>query len=270
MNNESLVNSSKVKTAVVVFLTLASLLMAVSTISAVKGWNSPADKTKVAEITVQGKGEAFAVPDIATFNYTVSEDGATVKAAQDKATPKMNAVLEYLKGQGIAEKDIKTSSYDAQPKYDYSNTNRVCPAYSPCPPGTPVIVGYTVSQTIEVKVRDTTKAGDILSGVGSKGVKYVSGLQFTIDDEDKIVDEAREQAIADAKEKAEQLAKDLGVSLVRITSFGEDRNGYPIFYRETAAMNQSMDAVGKGSAAPAVPTGENKVTSNVTITYEVR
>ncbi|MCC2630876.1 MAG: hypothetical protein K0S38_685 [Candidatus Paceibacter sp.] len=262
MNQETM---RPVRNAAIALLVVGSIFLAAQTVLAVKSWKLTDDKAGSPEITVSGKGEAFAVPDIATFSYTVTEEGKTVKEAQDKATPKTNAILAFLKGEGIVEKDIRTVGYDAQPKYDYSR--KICPANSICP-SSPTIVGYTVSQTIEIKVRDTAKAGDILSGVGSKGVSTVSGLNFTIDDEDKITAEAREQAIADAKAKAEVLAKDLGVKIVRIKTFQENSGGIPRFYDAKATLE-----VGNQSAvapSPEIPMGENKVTSNVQITFEIR
>jgi uncharacterized protein YggE len=122
-----------------------------------------------------------------------------------------------------------------------------------------------------VKVKDTKKAGELLSGVGSKGASDVSGLSFTIEDEDKLKAEAREKAIAEAKAKADVLAQSLGVSVIRVTGFYEDSGGYqpPIAYGmggDMAVRNMAQEA----KAAPELPAGENKIVSNVSITYEIR
>jgi uncharacterized protein YggE len=268
MNQETL---RPVRNAAIALLVVGTLFLAAQTVLAVKNWKLTDDKAGSPEITVSGKGEAFAVPDIATFTYSVMEEGATVKAAQDKATAKTNAALDFLKKSGIEEKDIKTVGYNANPKYEYES--KICAPNTYCVPGREKIVGYQVSQTIEVRVKDTTKAGDILTGIGSIGVSNVSGLSFTIDDEDKILAEARAAAIADAKAKADVLAKDLGVRIVRIKTFQENNGGYPIFYDAKASMevaNQAADGRGGATPAPALPTGENKVISNVQITFEIR
>jgi uncharacterized protein YggE len=219
-------------------------------------------------INVQGEGDVSAVPDTATFTATIQEDAKEVKTAQDTATKKSNEVIAYLKKEGIDAKDIQTADYSVYPKYEYSQ--KVCVAGEMCPPGTQVLTGYTVSQTITVKVRDTSKAGDLLSGVGSRGISQVSGLNFTIDNEDALKAQARDKAIAQAKAKAEVLAKSLGVSLIRIVNFSEDTNGraYPVMY---SAKADSM-GMGGGVAAPSpeIPTGENKITSNVSVTYEIQ
>lgn len=216
-------------------------------------------------ITVSGHGEAVGVPDIATFSFSIVSEKSTVAAAQEDATAKINAVTAYLKGAGIDEKDIQTSDYSVQPMYDY--VNQVC-TNGYCPGGKQVLRGYQVRQSTTVKVRNTEKAGDLLAGVGGKGATEVSGLNFTFDDPTMVQDEARNKAIADAKKKADVLAKQLGVSLVRVTAFNENAGGYP------RPLSYATDAYGKGGAvaqsAPEISVGQNKVTNDVSVTYEIR
>src|SRR3990167_7589733 len=130
-------------------------------------------------INVSGEGEVFAVPDTATFSVTVQETAKDVQTAQAAATKKNNDIIAYLKGVGIDEKDIQTTDYNIYPQYEYGT--QICPMGSYCPPGKQTLTGYQVSQTLTIKVRDTKKAGDLLSGVGSRGATNVSGLSFTID-----------------------------------------------------------------------------------------
>lgn len=216
-------------------------------------------------ITVSGDGEVFAVPDTATFTVTVRERAKDVKTAQGTATTKMNAIIDYLKGGGVDEKDIRTSDYSAYPQYEW--TQGVCrDGY--CPPGKQNLVGYEVSHTLTIKVRDTDMAGELLSGVGSRGASEVSGLSFTIDDEETLQAEAREMAIEDARAKAAELAKQLNVRLVRIVGFSE--NGYQPYYAYGRGGEAALDAVSSKAVPPALPAGENKITSNVTVTYEIR
>ncbi len=217
-------------------------------------------------ITVSGEGEVFAVPDTATFSVTVQEEAKEVKDAQKIATEKSNDIFDYLKKEGIEEKDIQTTDYSVYPQYDYLQT--AC-REGYCPGGKQVLRGFQVSQTLTVKVRETEKAGDLLSGVGSLGASSVSGLSFAIDDQDALEAEAREEAITQARDKAEELAKQLGVSLVRIVGFSE--NGYypptPYAYGRGGAV---MDMAMESKAAPEIPVGENKITSNVSVTYEIK
>lgn len=222
-------------------------------------------------IAVNGTGEVLAVPDVASFSFSVVEEGKTVKEAQDKATKKINAVLDAVKAMGVEEKDIKTTGYNSYPKYDY-NYSTVCTA-GYCPPGKQVLTGYEVSQSITVKVRKTDDAGNVLTKVGELGASNISGLDFVVDDLETVRAEAREKAVADAKAKAKVLAKTLGVKLDTVVNFYENGDGaYPIMYRAEAAMDSKSMSVGgvTQAVAPSVPTGENKVVSNVTITYEIR
>ncbi len=217
-------------------------------------------------ITVSGKGSVFAIPDTGSFSFSVTEEGKTVKDAQDKASTKINSIIDAVKGMGIDEKDIKTVGYYSNPKYEYQGVT--CDR-GYCPPGKQILLGYEVSQTISIKVRDTEKAGEVLTKVGSLGAQNISGINFIIDDEEAVQAEARAEAIADAKDKAKVLSKSLGVRLGKIVSFNESGN-YPIPY--AYGMGGMMDkAVAlEVSAPPQLPVGENEIVSNVTITYEVR
>lgn len=220
-------------------------------------------------ISVAGKGEVFAAPDIATFSFTVDAKEADAVTAQDKAAATMNAILTYLKGAGVEEKDIKTQYFNLSPQYEQMQP---CGWGMPCPPqAEPKIIGYEVNQSVSVKVRDTKKAGELVSQVGGMGAQNVSGLSFTIDDEDKLKAEAREKAIVDAQEKAQILAKNLGVRIVRMNGFWEDEGG-PIMYSGMgggyAGMNKAMDMAVPQAAS--LPQGENTVASHVNISYEIR
>lgn len=219
-------------------------------------------------ISVSGEGEVFAVPDIATFSVTVREKAKQVKDAQTVATEKGNDIIAYLKEQGIEEKDIKTADYSVTPEYEWVQAASCAPDRY-CPPGKQVLTGFQVSQTLAVKVRDTKKAGDLLSGVGSRGASEVSGLSFEIDDEDALKAEARDMAITQAKEKAEVLADSLGVSLVRVVGFYENEGPvYPMYGKGGA--ERAFDVQAASAVPPEIPVGENKIVSNVSVTYEVR
>jgi len=249
-------------------LGVLALFLAVGVIGELKGLRFigtgvPATNT----ISVSGEGEVFAVPDTATFSVTVQEEAKEVQDAQETATEKVNEIIAFLKGEGVDEKDIKTTDYSVYPQYDY--LQEIC-REGYCPPGRQELRGFQVSQTLTVKVRDTEQAGELLSGVGSRGVSQVSGLSFTVDDEDALNAEARAMAIEDARTKAEELASDLGVRLVRVVGFYENDYGYPTPYAYGRG-GVSMDAVMESKAvAPELPVGENKIISSVSVTYEIR
>lgn len=217
-------------------------------------------------ISVYGKGEVFAVPDIANFTFGADETAKTVAEAQKLVTDKINKGTEILKDAGVEEKDIKTVGYNIYPHYEYTQT--ICTQFN-CPPGKQIIDGYQVTQTIQVKVRDTSKAGTILGKLGAAQLNNVSGLNFTIDDEDKLLAEAKEKAIADAQEQAKKLAKDLGVRLGKVVSYYDD-NPYPYPAYDQSYAKEAMSVEGIGAVVPEVPAGENQIVSTVSITYEIK
>ncbi len=151
------------------------------------------------------------------------------------------------------------------PKYDYNQV--VCYAY-PCPQKSPTITGYIATQSITVKVRNTDTANEVRTGLTGLGITNISGPTFSIDDEDSLKDQAREMAIKNAKAKAEVLAKQLGVRLGEVVSFSENSGGYPIMYA-AKAMDMAVSSMAP-ERAPELPKGENKITSSVTITYEIK
>lgn len=219
-------------------------------------------------IAVSGDGEILAAPDIATISFTVREEAKKVSDAQDKVSVKVKAALASVRAQGVADKDIKTQNYSSYPKYEWQEGAVSCAGLN-CPPyrpGKQVIVGYEVSQSVTVTVRNLESVNALVEGLATAGVTEMQGPNFTIDKEDDLKAQARKQAIEKARAKAEILARDLGVTLVRIVSFSEGQN-YPMY--------ATMKSVGLGAAEAAAPTpelpqGEQKITSNVTVTYEIR
>jgi uncharacterized protein YggE len=221
-----------------------------------------------ATISVSGEGEVLAIPDIGRFSFSVLAESDDVTLAQEESGLKINAIIAYLKEAGIEDKDIKTLNYNLRPKYRYEE--QVCPEGVFCERGRRVQDGFEVSQTIEVKVRDTDEAGSILSGVGERGATNISGLSFTIDDEDALKEEARAEAIADAKAKAEVLADQLGVSLVRIVEFNEGGYAPSPYMVRAEAMSMDMAEDEGFGGGPSVPTGEQSTRSNVVLIYEIK
>lgn len=216
-------------------------------------------------ISVSGTGEVMAVSDIATLSFNISREGATSKEAQSSLNTQVTKVLDYLKTTKIEEKDIKSEYGGLSPKYGSREVIN-CFTY-PCPQPDLKIVGYTATQSITIKVREVDSANDIRTGLANVGVTDISGPTFSIDDTDVFTDQARAKAIEDAKAKAKVLAKDLGVSLGQIVSFSDNSSGgYPMMYSKA----EMMDSVTTSAPAPELPKGENKIISNVTITYEIR
>lgn len=256
----------KIKKSVVVTLGLLSLFLLTQVIGEVQSYrfigSSPSQQSV---ISVSGKGEVVGVPDIATFSFTVTEESLVVKEAQDEAAKKTNDILSFLEKNGVAEKDIKTSGYNIYPRYEYGKTVAMS-GYYPQPEGERRLAAYVVSQSISVKIRDLGNAGKLLGGIGELGATDVSGLSFDFDKRDELVKEARDKAITEARKEASKLSKSLGVRLVRIISYSEG-GYYPIY-----AKTMSAEAYGRGggSVTPEIPVGEDKIVSNVTLTYEIK
>ena len=183
MNNENVKNNVW-KAGLWVAILLAVFLL-ITSIRELKSIGYVGKDTPITNsITVNGKGEAVSIPDVATFSFSVTETAKMVDEAQSKATAKINIALKALKDSGVKEKDIQTISYSINPHYEYMDG--VCIAGGPCRPGRSTLSGYDVSQTIEVKIRDLKKAGALFATIGSLDVQNVNGLSFAIDDIDSI------------------------------------------------------------------------------------
>lgn len=221
-------------------------------------------------ISVSGEGEVYGSADIATVSFSVREESKKVADAQTKVNEKVKATLAAIRKLGVDDKDIKTQSYSSYPKYEYQQGTVSCMGLN-CPtpvPGKQVLTGYEVSQSVIITVRNLDSVSSIVDALGTAGVTDMYGPSFAIDKEDDLKAEARKEAIEKARTKAEVLARDLGVSLVRVVSFSEGGN-YPMYARmESLGMGGSKDAV--ATPAPEIPQGQEKITSNVTITYEIR
>lgn len=250
--------------AIIGVLAILSLFLLAETLSLVKDFGRsgvPATDT----ITVNGDGQATMAPDVARVSFTVQNTAKTVAEAQAATTKQTNAALDFVKKQGIADKDVKTISYNIYPQYSYGAP---CPAGASCPAyREPKITGYQVSQSVQVSVRKLELVGDILSGLGQLEVQNVSGPDFALDDPTAGYDAARADAIAKAKAQAQALANQLGVHIGKIVSFSESSGGYPGPVMYGMGMGAGKADV---AAAPSVPTGQNTYSATVNITYEIR
>ncbi|MDD5152601.1 MAG: SIMPL domain-containing protein [Candidatus Pacebacteria bacterium] len=256
--------------ALTVLAVVGAVLLFAMTITEIKGYRFIGGGVSASNtISVSGDGEVYAAPDIATVSFTVTEESKKVADAQDKVTTKVKTALTAIRSLGVADKDIKTENYSSYPKYEYRQGGTVvCMSLDcPSPVSKQVLVGYEVSQYVSITVRDLDSVNSVVDALGTAGVTNMQGPDFAIDKQDAFKADARKQAIDKAKEKAKVLARDLGVSLVRIVSFSEGGD-YPVYYDR--AMMSSGKGVSAPQALPELPQGQEKITSQVTITYEIR
>lgn len=209
-------------------------------------------------ITVSAEGKTTASPDIAETSFSVVSQGQNPATLSQNNIDKMNAVLQFVSAQGIAQADIKTTAYDLQPNYQWDkNTQRN------------YINGYTLTQTVSVKIRDLAKVADVLGGLAPLGVNQIGGVNFTIDNDEAVLALARADAFAKAEAKAQSMAAAAGVSLGIVVNVSE--NGVvPFPYYADKTVYGMGGGVAASAPAPSIQPGTQDVTDNVTITYALR
>ncbi|PIR58110.1 MAG: hypothetical protein COU71_00365 [Parcubacteria group bacterium CG10_big_fil_rev_8_21_14_0_10_38_31] len=252
----------------------AMLVLSYVALSFASSYSRAIDPTSLRSFSVSGEGKVVAIPDVAQFTFNVVTEGdVDVTKLQAENTVKTNKAINFIKENGVEDKDIRTLSYNIEPRYQYYNcgvrplyTSETYPIQEPCPPSE--IVGYTIRQTISVKVRDFSKTGDILSGIVENGANTVSSLNFTIDDQKGIEKEARDIAIKEAREKAREIAKTAKFRVGDIISINE---GYSTpFVRYSLSETSMAGAKDASVPAPSIEPGSQEIIVNVTIQYEIR
>lgn len=259
----SFLNSRAVRGTIIGVLAILALFLLAQTVTTMQNFGRPSTPA-TDTITVQGNGQATLPPDVARITFTVENTAKAVSDAQAATTKQANAAIDFVKGQGVADKDVKTMYYNISPQYTYPPcTATYCPSDR-----TPKITGYQVQETIQVTMRDLTKVGDMLSGLGNLEVQNVAGPSFGLEDETAGYDAARADAIMKAKAQATLLAGQLGISLGKIVNFSESSGNYPYPVMAYGLGGGTADSV--KAPTPSVPTGENTYNASVSITYEIR
>lgn len=254
---------------ILVAILLVMIIAAVGAMAA-QSLNILDGQYEYASINVEGVAEVNAIPDIGVFRFTVEAEESDVATAQQKSGESINAIMEYLKSEGgVEEKDIKTTGYNTYPRYEYNNTECV---FGRCN-NERELKGYVVTQNVEVKVRETDKAGTLIGGVGTRGATNISGLSFEVDDIESLKEEARLAAVADARGKAKRLAKELEVRLGDLQNFYDETGGgdyYPEPYMARSVDMAFAEGGMEKSFAPEIAVGEDTITARVNITYKVK
>jgi uncharacterized protein len=262
------------------------LVFAYAAFSYVTYYGKSIQPSSFRSLSAVGEGKIVAIPDVAVFTFSVVTEGdKDVASLQTKNTDKVNQAIEFVKSSGVDAKDIKTQGYNLSPRYQYSKCRDVSPINLPneadsstssaypeiskvCPPAE--IVGYTITQTVQVKVHDFVKVGDILSGVVSRGVNNVSQLFFQIDDPSAVQEQAREQAIQKAKARAKRVADAAGFKLGRLLSIDEGYTPYNVYNSKFDSSVAGSAQISENAAPmPTIEPGSQEITVDVTLRYEI-
>ncbi len=204
--------------------------------------------------TVTGTAEVTAIPDTAMVSLGINKSSPTVESAQEQVNQVINKITLDVKNLGVEEKDIKTTNYTVNPDYDYVD-GRQTPR------------GYTVSANISVTLDSIEKANNAIDIATRDGATQVGGVQLVINDDERkeLEKKARKEAIAKAKEKANDIARDAGIKLGRIVDVQESGEGSPPVAYDRM---QALIAESKSENPTELSPGENKVISTVSLSYE--
>jgi uncharacterized protein YggE len=197
-------------------------------------------------ISVTGVGRVSVTPDMAYATFGVQTNNVNLTQAQSDNATQMAAVIAKLKSLGVADKDIQTTGYIVSPQYDKDQK----------------VTGYRVDNSVRVIVRDLKNLGSTIDAVVAAGANRVTGISFDLSNKDAATQQAREQAVADARAKAEQYAKLVNLQL-----------GAPVTISETSApmpVAAPAAAPAAGNASTAIQPGEGTVSVSVQIVYEMK
>jgi len=207
-------------------------------------------------LIVSEEGSSTTIPDIAKVSLGIEESGSSLKTVQENLNKKSKSLVSELKKLGIDDKNIKTTSYNVYPEYNYD--------LKP-----PKISGYRVSTNYEVTIDNFDKVNEVLVKATEVGANSIGNVSFELKDEtkQKALDEAREVAVEKAKTKAKSLAKAANISLGRILNISESQNNSitprPMYAKAETSLDQAI-------TQPEITPGETKITVNVSISWEIK
>lgn len=209
--------------------------------------------TKTSELAVVGEGKMEVTPDTAYVDAGVTVDNrGNVAEVQKEINSINNKITNALREMGIEKGDIKTSNYSVYPNYRYDNNVNT-------------ISGYNGNATIQVKVRDTQMVSKVIEEVTGAGANQIQGVRFSIDKPETYREQVRDMAIKNARSQAEKLAKDLGVTLGKVTNMVESTPNQPGVY---PLYDMAAKGLGGGGGGPEISEGTQTITSVVTLYFE--
>ena len=225
----------------------------------------PAYNSDSMGIWVSGVGRVTAVPDVAVLSLGVEAEAATVEEAMDEASAAMNRVIDSLHSNGVADKDIKTQWFDIYPIREWVNVRS--PIESWVEDGYEVLAGYRVTNMVTVKIRNIEATGDIIDAAAKAGgdLTRIHGVSFSVDDPSIYEDEARDLAVADARAKAQQLARAAGVGLGSPFYISESGGYYPTYWDYGVGYKGE-----EAYAATPISPGETEITLTVQMAFAIQ
>lgn len=230
---------------------LGASIVAVAALSVRPGpaAGAPATDPAAHTITVSASGKVTLVPDVARVHLGVTIAKPTVKAARDAGAKAMTGILSAVKALGVAEADIRTTNLSLYPQYGSGSA--------------PKVVGYQISEQVEVTVRDLDKAGDVVDAATAKGATDVQGISFEVADPIRAQNDARAAAVVAARASAQAMATAGNVTLGTVVSITDATPVGPIFYGYPSAGRSAADL-----ATPVQP-GTQDLTATVTVVFEI-
>jgi uncharacterized protein YggE len=209
-------------------------------------------------IRVTGEGIALIAPDMAVLELAVTREAATAREALDANSAAMTQVLGQMRQQGVEERDLQTSNFSIQPKYIYPSQQSTGEREPPR------IVGYTVRNTVTLRIRDISRVGEILDKSVTLGVNEGGNIRFSNNDPSAAIDQARVAAVHNAMAKAKTLAEAAGVrtgALLELSEQARTPRAVPIA-RAEMMMSRAADSV-------PVAAGENSYKVQVSLAYAI-
>lgn len=214
----------------------------------------PTQTTKAILFQVQGTGNTTMVPNSAKLSFSITKTATTVADAQSQTSNTVNTILQSFKSAGIAAKNVATVNYSVFPQYNTDQNGKQIPS------------GYTVTQDLQATVSPIDKTNTIINVATENGANQIGGISFTIDDttQKKLEEKARQDAINNAKNKAQSLARAAGIHLGKIVDVKESETTK----QPPSTFTATGINTGNSQEIPQLPAGGNTITITVTISYE--
>ena len=205
-------------------------------------------------LDISASGEVSRVPDLAIISAGVVTRASTASAALQQNSARMDRVIAALKGAGIADRDIQTSSINLNPEYRYPNNQA------------PQLVAYSATNQLTVRFRDIRNSGKVLDALVAEGANQINGPTMTIEHPEAALDEARTKAIAAGRARADLYARALGMRVVRVVSVSETGGSYPV----PPPMPYAERAMAASAPDTKILPGEQKLEVNLSMVFELQ